>query len=132
MTSTRLLMSASAAYLAGLGVLSSFLPREILAHLHSPAGWFPELVIQLAGAGWIAFATVNWSARGNLLGGIYGRPVALGNFALFAIAAITLFKAVAHLRDSPVLLAVTVTSALFAAWFGYVLFGPGPRSRPAV
>jgi len=127
--STRLLMSASAAYLAALGVAASFLPREIMVHVGSPPGWFPELVIQIAGAAWLALAVLNWAARGNLLGGIYGRPVALANVANFAIAAITLLKHLPQVRSSPALLAVTAASTLFAVWFAYVLFGPGPQSR---
>ena len=120
-------MTLSAAFLAALGVSASFLPRELLAQARSPGGWFAEVVIQLAGAAWIAFAAVNWSARGNMLGGIYGRPIALGNFAQFAIGAITLLKNVGSLRDYPALLVVTAGYALFAIWFGAVLFGPGPR-----
>ena len=119
-------MTLSAAFLAALGVCASFLPREILAEVGAPGGWFAELVIQLAGAAFIAFAVLNWAARGNMLGGIYGRPIALGNFAQFAIGAITLLKNVSHARDYPVLLVVTAAYALFAIWFGAVLFGPGP------
>ena len=125
-------MSSSAVFLAALGVSASFLPSEMLAHAGAPAGWFPELMIQVAGAAFIALALLNWSARGNLLGGIYGRPVALANFAQFAIGAVTLLKNVGDVRDFPVLLVVTAGYALFAAWFGYVLFGAGPvRSGPA-
>jgi hypothetical protein len=123
---TRVLMTASAAFLGALGACASFLPREILAHAASPGGSFAELMIQLAGAAWIAFAAVNWSARGNLLGGIYGRPIALGNFALFAIGAITLLKNLSDLRGSAILLVVAVVYSAFAACFGYVLFGAGP------
>ena len=122
-------MSSSAAFLAGLGVAASFLPQEIQARAGGAAGWFPELVIQLAGAAWIGFALVNWSARGNLLGGIYGRPIALGNFAHFAIGAITLIKSIPRAGDDAIVLTLTAGFAVFAAWFGYVLFGPGPQSR---
>lgn len=58
--------------------------------------------------------------------GIYGRPIALGNFAQFAIVAITLLKQLADVRDYPALLVVTAGYVLFAVWFGAVLFGPGP------
>jgi hypothetical protein len=129
LAATRVLMTSSAAFLAALGVSASFLPQEILAHVGSPPGWFPVLMIQIAGAAFIAFAALNWAARGSMLGGIYGRPIALGNFGLFAIGAITLVKSFSNLRESPALLATTAAYALFAAWFGYVLFGPGPRHR---
>ena len=127
MPATRLLMSSSAAFMAALGVSASFLPREILVHVASPAEWFPQLMIQLAGAGFIAFAALNWTARGNMLGGIYGRPIALANFGLFTIGAITLVKSFSNLRQSAPLLVVTAAYILFSVWFAVVLFGPGPR-----
>ena len=83
-------------------------------------------MIQRAGAAFVAFAVLNWSARGNMLGGIYGRPIALGNFAHFAIGAITLLKNVSHARDFPALLVVTALYSAVRVWFGAVLFGPGP------
>lgn len=124
--STRLLMSSSAAFLAVLGVVASFLPREIVSAIGVSPGWFTELVIQLAAAAWMGFAVLNWAARGTLLGGIYGRPIALGNFAQFAVGAVTLLKVGAHLRETVVLVPLAALYALFAIWFGYVLFGPGP------
>lgn len=125
-------MTVSAAFLAALGVTASFLPREMLVYAGAPPAWFPELMIQCAGAGFIAFAVLNWSARGSMLGGIYGRPIALGNFAQFAIGAITLLKNLSNVRDHPVLVIVTAAYALLAIWFGAVLFGPGPPRRDGV
>src|SRR3990170_1382783 len=116
-------MSSSAAFLAALGLSASFLPREILAQTEAAGGWVPELAVQLAGAAWIAFALVNWSARGTLLGGIYGRPIGMGNFAHFAIGAITLMKNVSNAPDCWMLLTVTAGYTALAAWFGYTLFG---------
>lgn len=119
-------MTLSAAFLAALGVTASFLPRELLEYAGSPPGWFPQVAIQTAGAAFIGFAALNWAARGNMIGGIYGRPIALGNFAQFAIVAITLLKQLADVRDYPALVVVTAGYVLFAVWFGAVLFGPGP------
>ena len=122
-------MTLSAVFLAALGVTASFLPREMLDQAGAAPGWFPELMIQHAGAAFLAFAVLNWAARGNMLGGIYGRPIALGNFAQFAIGAITLLKNLSNVRDDPAMLVVTAGYSLFAVWFGAVLFGPGP-ARP--
>ena len=122
-------MSSSAAFLAALGVAASFLPAEILGYLNATPGWLPELAIQLAGAAWIALALLNWAARGHMLGGIYGRPVALANFAHFAIGAVTLVKLIRVAGGLPPLAVLTAGFTLFAVWFGYVLFGPGPQAR---
>ena len=85
-------MTLSAAALAALGLGASFLPQEILGRAAMPADRFSVAVIQLAGALYIAFALLNWSAKGALLGGIYGRPIVLANFSHFAIGAIVLLK----------------------------------------
>ena len=119
-------MALSAAALAALGIGASFLPQEILSRVALPEDRFTVALIQLAGALYIAFAMLNWSAKGALLGGIYGRPIVLANFTHFAIGSIVLVKIVAagqlHV-ETAVLAGVYV---LFAAWFGFVLLGPGP------
>jgi len=38
------------------------------------------------------FAMINWTAKTSLLGWIYGRPIPIGNFAHYAIAALALLK----------------------------------------
>ena len=129
----KLLMTSSAVFLAALGVGASFLPQELLARAASPADWLTTTIVQLAGAAWVGFAIVNWTARGTLIGGIYGRPIAFGNFAHFAIGAIVLLKIVPRGHAGAGGVAVTVLYSAFAAWFGYALFSAGPRatSRPA-
>jgi len=87
---------------------------------------FAVAVVQIAGALYFGFAILNWTAKGTLLGGIYGRPIVLANFTHFAIGAITLLKVPGQTEAG--LLVGVVAYSVFAAWFGYVLFGPGPAS----
>ena len=47
---TRILMSASAAFLAMLGLAALFLPQELLIYAGSSPAGFPLLVIQVSGA----------------------------------------------------------------------------------
>ncbi|HKI00198.1 MAG TPA: hypothetical protein VJ999_13940 [Candidatus Sulfotelmatobacter sp.] len=119
---TKLLMSLSALFMAGLGISASFLPQEIAAHF----GVRPETsvvrIIQIAGALYLGFAALNWMAKAVLIGGIYGRPVAVGNFLHFAVVAITLLKAwLSGFRGNEIVVG-TVFYFLFAVWFGLVLF----------
>ncbi len=119
---TRILMALSALLMALLGLGATFLPQEILAWFGaSPAG--PGvLLVQVVGALYLGFAMLNWMSRANRIGGIYNRPIAVGNLLHFAVVAITLLKAVAGgSRDIAVLggLAVYV---LFAVGFGLVVF----------
>jgi hypothetical protein len=119
-------MTMSAATLAALGISASFLPQEILSGTAMPADRVTVALIQLAGALYVGFAMLNWSAKGALLGGIYGRPIVLANFAHFAIGGIVLVKIVAAGQVHVEAAVLTFVYVLFAAWFGFVLFGRGP------
>lgn len=81
------------------------------------------LLIQMAGALFFGFALVNWTAKGALIGGIYNKPISLGNFAHFAIGAITLIKACSVMeKPSVILLTLTLVYATFAVLFGLINF----------
>jgi len=125
-SSTRLLMTLSAALNAAVGVAASFVPHEILNYVGVSATPFTVSVIQLAGALYLGFALLNWMARGTLLGGIYGRPIGIANVAHFAMAAIMLVKLVLGGQREAVLLVGTLIYVITAAWFVLVVFGPGP------
>lgn len=118
---TRVLMIVSAAFMAVLGLATSLAPEEILS-LHGTTPDTPTLLlIQMMGALYLGFAILNWTARGVLIGGIYSRPLALGNFLHFAMVGVMLIKAaIVHLAV-PLAISALVYST-FAAWFGAVLF----------
>jgi hypothetical protein len=120
---TRVLMIASAALMAVIGLAASFMPQEVLG-LH---GTVPDnatiLFVQMAGAVYLGFAMLNWSARGILIGGIYAKPVAAGNTLHFAMVAITLIKAAMTFGAIELAFSAAVFS-VFAIWFGLVMFKP--------
>lgn len=118
----RMLMQSSALYMAVLGVAASFLPQEIVAHFGSRPEGLAILLLQVTGALYMGFASLNWMARGNLIGGIYSRPVALGNFVHFSVAGIVLVKVLVASRNAPEIVAAGVVYSAFALWFGLVLF----------
>ena len=90
---TRVLMALSAIFLAIAGLITSYFPEKVL----ETHGVVPNntmlLLIQMMGALYLGFAILNWTARGILIGGIYARPVALGNFLHFAMVGVMLAKA---------------------------------------
>jgi hypothetical protein len=114
-------MIASAALMAVIGLAMSFMPQEVLGMHGSTADNATVLLLQMAGAVYLGFAMLNWMARGILIGGIYARPVALGNFLHFLMVAITLSKAAATFAVVPLAISAAVFS-VFAIWFGLVLF----------
>lgn len=124
----KILMTSSAVFLGLLGLAASFLPQELMAQFGSSADWVTQVLVQLAGAAWFGYAMVNWTARGTLIGGIYGRPIALGNFTHFAIGAIALIKILTRVEGGGKLQVLAALYSGFALWFGYALFSGGPAA----
>lgn len=127
---TRYLMMSSAIFLALLGLATSFVPERVLG-MH---GTVPDnatlLLVQMMGALYLGFAILNWMARGVIIGGIYARPLALGNFLHFGMVGMMLSKAaIAHGVFQ--LAASALVFSIFAIWFGVVSFKyPGKPSPP--
>ncbi|TFI59089.1 hypothetical protein E2493_06065 [Sphingomonas parva] len=119
LTVTSLVLSAS-----GLGAL--FAPAELAGLLVSSAAPPLALVIQLTASGLLGFAILNWMSRRNRIGGIYGRPLGLANLLLFAIAALSLGKAIAAGTLSPAAWPACLLLALFAASFAWLVFVHDP------
>ena len=114
-------MVVSAAFMALLGLGASFLPQEALFYSGYPAEGLAVLLVQVTGALYLGFSLLNWMARAALIGGIYSRPVAVGNFMHFAVATIVLVKSLTT-HSAPLMLVVATVYALLAVWFGSVLF----------
>jgi hypothetical protein len=122
---TKFLMVSSAVFLGLLGFSASFLPLEIAEYYGAPAGALSELLIEMTGALYLGFAVLNWMARGNIIGGIYSRPVALGNFFHFTLIALLLIKYTITNTMSTSFAIGGAICAVFALSFGYILFAGG-------
>lgn len=114
-------MSISAVLMGAIGLWLSFLPQETLVALGAAPGAALVVLVQVTGALYLGFALLDWMARGVLIGGIYSRPLAIGNFLHFAIVAVTLVKAMTAIDTAAVYALAAVYTAM-AAWFGLVLF----------
>ena len=118
---TRVLVMASAAFLAILGITGLFLPEELLNFVGSQPDTQTIILTQVAAAAYLGFAALNWTARGSVIGGIYSRPLTLGNLLHFAVVAVTLTKA-SIATSVPGLVPAAVAYAIFAIWYGAALF----------
>jgi hypothetical protein len=117
----------SAIFLAILGLLTSFLPQKVLG-LHGTQPDGPTiLLIEMMGALYLGFEILNWTARGVLIGGIYARTLALGNFLHFAMVGVMLTREAIDHMAVPLAISALVFS-IFAVGFGLVLFRPLPKT----
>ena len=123
---TRLLMTASSMALGLAGVAASFAPEELLAFAGAPAVQPLPVLIQLLGAMYVAFALTNWTAKDSVIGGIYARPLSLGNCVHFVAGALALAKQQTTHGPSPMLMAALAVYAVLALCFTWLVFGSSP------
>jgi hypothetical protein len=64
---------------------------------------------------------VNWTAKGNLIGGIYGRPIAIGNLTHFVMGALVLIKNYFS-SNGVIILIAAIVYMLYAVLFSVVFF----------
>lgn len=123
---TKLILTSSSILLAILGLTLNFLPGEIAKLFAMQPTISFRWLLQLMGALYFAFAMVNWMAKGAAIGGIYNKPVAIGNFTHFTIGALTLVKdIVAHTNEFVIVWILAALYCLFAILFGFIFFGKG-------
>ncbi len=120
--STRLLLQSSALFMMVLGVLLSFLPAEIASLIGFTESMAIQMALQFLGAAYFGFGMLNYMSKGAVVGGIYGRPLVVGNFSHFLIAALALLKAQDLLSTFPWLWPLAIAFGLLAVAFGRLLF----------
>jgi hypothetical protein len=89
---TKILMTSSSLLNAVAGVAALFAPDGLLRLFGASAIDGLAVFVQLTGALYFAFALMNWTAKDSAIGGIYARPVSLGNFGHYFIGALLLAR----------------------------------------
>ena len=97
-TYSKILMTISALYLGIIGICLSFLPKEIINYLNINSNIITTIFFQLLGALYLGFGILNWTLKGSRIGGIYNRPVLMGNFIHFLVGAIALIKIITSIQ----------------------------------
>ncbi len=116
--------------MAAVGLALLFAPDEagralVGRELGAPLG-------QLLGAALLGSAAMNWTARGSVLGGIYGRAIVAGNQAHLTIGALVLVKHGLEAGGSVAYWVLTGVYLLGAGLFTYLtFFSSGIQGRPA-
>lgn len=112
-------MTANALILGALGMALSFLPQEMANVLQLQSD---PILLQLLGAGYMGFAMLNWMNKEKILGGIYGRPIVMANFAHFMIGGLALVKMVMKESSATTLLILTGVYVVFGVAFAFMVF----------
>ena len=120
---TKSLMTLSAIILALIGISLIFLPKEILDYLELSVSDTLELLMQIIGSFYFAFAMLNWMSKGSIIGGIYNRPIAIANLTHFVIAGLALIKGIiSNPSLSYIIWSIAIIYSIFAILFGIVAF----------
>ena len=120
--STKLLMTTTSLMLGLAGVFALFAPDVLLAIVGVPLANPLSVSIQLLGALYFSMALMNWTAKDSAIGGIYARPVSLGNFAHFFIGTLLLANYLLSKGFNVSILLMLVMYVIFASLFYWLVF----------
>ena len=117
-----LTLSAAAYFVVSLALI--FTTEELLV-LAGAAGTILEIaLLQLLGAALFGFSMLNWMNRHSRVGGIFGRPLVVANFANALIATLMLFHLWREGGLSTPLMFAFGFYAVLALAFGVKMFLP--------
>ena len=128
---TRILMTATSLVLALAAVLTLFIPDNLLALLGLPATEPLPVLVQLLGSLYFSLAILDWTAKDSRIGGIYARPISLGNFAHFFVGALLLIRFQLSNTSHVTLWVMLILYGIFAVLFGWLLFGSSGVAKGA-
>lgn len=90
---SKTVLITSAIFNGVLGILFTFLPQETCSFIGTAEQAEVDLIImQILGAALIGIAMTNYMSRGAVLGGIYGKPLLLGNLLYHVASGLALLK----------------------------------------
>ena len=119
---TKFLMTSSALFCVIIGILLLFLPNEIAEYLNVEPTIISILFLKILSALYLGFGILNWTVKGSLIGGIYNRPIALGNLLHFVVGSIELVKVISNIETHrEIIIFLTALYIIFGVLFAYVL-----------
>ncbi|MER2028677.1 MAG: multidrug DMT transporter permease [Solibacillus sp.] len=121
---TKWFLSSSAVIMGLLGLAGTFIPEEIAKLLGIASTPVTLILLQIIGGLYLGFAMLNWFTRSSLIGGIYNKPVVLGNLMHCIVVFFALIRQLAE-QFHIILGILTLVYFGFAVWFTLVM-----RSNP--
>jgi hypothetical protein len=123
---SKIVLTASAVLLFGAGLALNFLPQEVAAALGMGNAPTAVLLVQVLSAALLGMGFLNWLSKGNPMGGIYSRPLALQNFLFFGVSSISLDRTALRSASLPAIQLAACVVTLFAVAFGWLMFFHDP------
>jgi hypothetical protein len=123
---SKMVLTVSAGFLCVMGLALDFLPQEAAAELGLGVAPMVVLILQVFSAALLGMGFLNWLSRGNPMGGIYSRPLALQNLLFFGVGAIPLDRAAFHAAPTLAIRLAACVFTVFAAAFGWLMFFHDP------
>jgi len=128
---TKTLMIISAIFLAVNGFGFTFFPNEIAGLLINDDNYIFILILQILGALYLGFSILNWMSKASLIGGIYNKPLLIGNLLHFFTASMALIKLAFKVETNlQLIFSYTIIYSLFTLSFGYVFFTNPDLKKP--
>ncbi len=121
---TKYLLTSSAIFLGILGFVLTFMPQEVSHFFLKNDSLENVLFLQLLGALYLGFAIQNWFVKGSLIGGIYNKPILMGNIIHFTIGFFSLLKSdlVLLINEIDISIVILIMYAMFTISFFLVTF----------
>lgn len=115
---TKILMTSAAMFLGIIGIGLTFLPQEIGEFLSTCTNPISILILQILGAAYLGFAMINWMTRNNLIGGIYSKPLMIGNLVHFLVSSLAIIKIISGIENHyEIILSLAIVYSAFTIWF---------------
>ena len=116
-------MTMCAFFLAFNGVVFTFFPNKISILLTNDDNHLLVLILQILGALYMGFGYLNWMSKNSLIGGIYNKPLLIGNTLHFLTASMAMIKLVFKFDNNlQLIIPHTIIYCLFTLFFGCIFF----------
>jgi hypothetical protein len=119
---TKILMTAASLILAAAGVFALFVPDVVLSLVNTSVTAQLSALVQLMGTLYFGFAIMNWTAKDSAIGGIYARPVSLGNFGHFFAGGLLLLRYQFSNPFNLFIMILLILYVIFAVLFYWLVF----------
>jgi hypothetical protein len=115
-------MTAASLILAAAGVFALFVPDVVLSLVNTSVTAQLSALVQLMGTLYFGFAIMNWTAKDSAIGGIYARPVSLGNFGHFFAGGLLLLRYQFSNPFNLFIMILLILYVIFAILFYWLVF----------